>query len=295
MDNLDLNLDNYSLNDLLNLFGISNNLHEEELKQARRVALKTHPDKSNLDKSIFIFFSKAYNMLLGMYNFKNKTKKKVENVIYNSEDIDYVERNSTLLQKKLRGKSKDDFNSWFNKMFDKCSEDETTQGYGDWLKSNEDVMNIKAKNMNEFNEIFKKKKSDTRQLILKQDIHEKLYGSSNLATSMLDKSEDVEYSSGIFSKLKYEDLKKAHVETVVPVTEEDFHNKKQFANIDQYIRYREKNKAGVISLEESNSILSNRKNENESLSSQRAYNMLVQDQRTEKRNNLWWHNLKQLE
>ena len=70
-------------------------------------------------------------------------------------------------------------------------------------------------------------------------------------------------------------LKKAHVETVVPVTPEDFHNKKQFANIDQYIGYR-KNKTGVISLEESNSILSNRKNENESISSQRTYNMLVQ-------------------
>ena len=38
-------------------------------------------------------------------------------------------------------------------------------------------MSAKAKNMNQFNEIFKKKKSDTRQLILKQDIHEKLYGS----------------------------------------------------------------------------------------------------------------------
>ena len=163
------------------------------------------------------------------------------------------------------------------------------------VKIKQDVMNIKAKNMNQFNEIFKKKKRDTRELILKQDIHEKIYGSSNLASSMLDKSEDVEYSSGIFSKLKYEDLKKAHVETVVPVTEEDFHNKKQFSNVEQYIRYREKNKAGVISLEESNSILNNKKNENELLSSQRAYNMLIHDQKMEKRNNLWWHNLKQLE
>ena len=41
-----------------------------------------------------------------------------------------------------------------------------------------------------------------------------------------------EYSSGIFSKLNYEDLKKAHTQTVVPVTRSDFLNKQQFDSLD---------------------------------------------------------------
>ena len=35
------------------------------------------------------------------------------------------------------------------------------------------------------------------------------------------------YSSGLFSKLPYEDFKKAHTETVIPVTHQDFLNKEK--------------------------------------------------------------------
>ena len=44
----------------------------------------------------------------------------------------------------------------------------------------------------------------------------------------IDRTGGIEYSSDIFSKLQYEDLKKAHTETVVPVTREDFENKERF-------------------------------------------------------------------
>ena len=95
--------------------------------------------------------------------------------------------------------------------------------------------------MNEFDRIFRDKKKIGRELILRKGRTD-IYSSSGVNTSMLDKNEVVEYSSNIFSKLKYEDLKKAHVETVVPVTEEDFTNKKRFDNVEQYLRHREKNK-----------------------------------------------------
>ena len=46
--------------------------------------------------------------------------------------------------------------------------------------------------------------------------------SSNLSQNILPMDWDEEYSSDIFSKLRYEDLKKAHEESVVPVTDDDF-------------------------------------------------------------------------
>ena len=55
--NLDLDLDikNYSYEDLLNLFAIDS-LNETNIKSAYKTVLKTHPDKSDLDKNVFIFF-----------------------------------------------------------------------------------------------------------------------------------------------------------------------------------------------------------------------------------------------
>ena len=61
MDNIDLNIHNYDLNDLLNLFKIPFNFSEEHLKQAKKMVLKTHPDKSRLDKKYFLFYRISYS------------------------------------------------------------------------------------------------------------------------------------------------------------------------------------------------------------------------------------------
>ena len=75
---LDLELDNYSLEDLYHLFNIPNStLSEESLKSAKQIVLKMHPDKSRLDSKYFLFFSKAYKRLFGIYEFQNKSLKKI--------------------------------------------------------------------------------------------------------------------------------------------------------------------------------------------------------------------------
>ena len=67
MDSLDLDLDNYELPDLLNLFKLDYNFKTEDLKQAKRMVLMTHPDKSQLPKEYFLFFSKAYKIIYSIY------------------------------------------------------------------------------------------------------------------------------------------------------------------------------------------------------------------------------------
>jgi len=168
-------------------------------------------------------------------------------------------------------------------MFELSHEDKKTNGYGEWLKSERDLMTKKANNMSEFNEIFKQKKKESRELVINKDVCDMSYRGGNF----IDKTDaDYSYSSDIFSKLKYEDLKKAHVETVVPVTEEDFTNKKRFDNVEQYLRYREKTKGKVLNKIESKKILNNKENNNEKLGANRAYNMLMEDKKNEERKNL---------
>ena len=53
MENLDLNIHNYNLEDIANLFHIPTHFTKEDLKNAKKIVLKTHPDKTRLDKKYF--------------------------------------------------------------------------------------------------------------------------------------------------------------------------------------------------------------------------------------------------
>ena len=68
----DLDLSNYDLQDILNLFQIPENFTEADLKKAKRQVLKLHPDKSRIDSKYFLFYSKAYKVLYSIFEFNNK-------------------------------------------------------------------------------------------------------------------------------------------------------------------------------------------------------------------------------
>ena len=213
----------------------------------------------------------------------------MENIDYDGEDMEKEVGNKELLKMRMENLDKKDFNGWFNKLFEKSNGKAKSNGYGEWLKSSEGVSNIKVSNKTEFDELFKKKKQESRELVLKQEIQNRMYHNG----TMLDSNETV-YSSDIFSKLRYEDVKKAHMETVVPVTEKDFQNKKRFDNVEQYIRYRKSSQGDVPDLTYSKTQLNNIKNNNEALNTNRAYNLLLEDNEMKKKNKLWWKNLKLL-
>ena len=86
----DLDINNYDLNDILALFKIQANFDEDDLRAAKKIVLKTHPDKSGLASEYFLFYSKAYKVLFSIWEFKNKSKKdsKNANVIYNDDSSD---------------------------------------------------------------------------------------------------------------------------------------------------------------------------------------------------------------
>ena len=72
MDDFDLDIDNYGLEDILNLFHLDYKFDKASMKKAKGMALKTHPDKSGLSKDFFLFFMKAYKMLEAIYEYRCK-------------------------------------------------------------------------------------------------------------------------------------------------------------------------------------------------------------------------------
>ena len=55
---LDLDIDNYDYEDILNLFKLNHDFGENGLKNAKKIVLATHPAKSGLNKEVSITFDK---------------------------------------------------------------------------------------------------------------------------------------------------------------------------------------------------------------------------------------------
>ena len=100
------------------------------------------------------------------------------------------------------------------------------------------------------------------------------------------------YSSSMFSNLQYEDLKKAHSESVIPVTEEDY--KPTYNNLEQANIIRKSQNLTPLSEKEAKEHLNNNKKEENVINSHRAYKLIKQEEDIEKANKLWWSSLNRL-
>jgi len=291
MTSHDLELDNYNLSDLLNLFHLKYDFEEKDLKKAKQMVYKMHPDKSNIDNKYFIFFNEAYKTVEKVYYFKKKKHQNAHNVEYSYLN-DNVKKDEKLLAQRLKGKSVKDFNNWFNKMFDKVKikEDENNTGYEQWFRSDEDVTKESASSLNDFDRLFHNKKSACRELVVKKDLEEM----STQGGYSLNRNKPEHYSSGVFSKLAYEDLKKAHTETVVPVTQEDYYNKEKYENVQDIKSARGRQNVTPLTQEHSNVLLNKQRYSSEEIATNLAYDLLKQEEESKRINEQWWGNLKQL-
>jgi hypothetical protein len=164
----------------------------------------------------------------------------------------------------------------------------TENVYGNWMNSNEDIDNRKATKEN-MNSLFENKKKEIKSLVVKQDIQELR---NNQYCDLLNNKPE-SYSSDIFSKFPYEDLKKAHTETVVPVTYDDYMNIKKYKNVNE-LQMDRSLKIKPMSTEESNKYLDMNKESELRNDIERAYKLARQDENVKKINNNWWSKLKQL-
>jgi hypothetical protein len=252
---LDLDIRNYKLEDITTLFTIPLVFNESDLRKAKLAVLKTHPDKSQLPKEYFLFFSSAYKMLYQVFMFrtgKNRNSKESYKDVIDEEAVDKNEDSMKLCVDKVKQLSAAEFNKIFNEHYEKSKiQMEEDGGYEDWFRSQNDDDN--DANTNEItnaswdqriSHIDKKKQvlRDQLALVSKTDLEcVNIYGGSSTSGYALGQGMPAEHSSGLFSSLQYEDLKKAHTETVIPVTHEDYVNSKKFNNIHDLKVFRDSN------------------------------------------------------
>ena len=288
MENIDLDINNYDFEELKKLFNIENEFNNIGLKRAYRMVMMTHPDKCGLDKKYFLFFSKSFKLLKSIYDYTHKKErcaKETEYIIKQETDVN--------IKKILKKHDTKTFNEKFNKLFEKVKmeDDEQDTGYSEWFKSDENISNVKANNVRDMNNEIETLKSEQRALIVHNGIQDLAFNSGGYN---LIRDKPTEYSSDLFSKLPYEDLKKAHTETLVPVTQEDYNNRKHFKSINDLNIYRKQNEQ-ILSKEESIQIQKNNLQNEEQTNLRNAYRMVKQAEKIEECNKNWMANFKLLE
>jgi hypothetical protein len=342
MESLDLNIDNYNLPDILSLFNVPTLFNAEDLKRAKLAVLKTHPDKSQLPKEYFIFFTKAYRILHQIYTIRNPVTdehytQRVERTPrtsavpsgpkcvdkdtlrkpYTSVDggggtaasaalaaagskvVDYSrlmrgegyqpdaqdeysqathERMKRRLDEMMTGggvggtkgtnaAKVSEFNRWFNEKFEqyRLKDDELETGYEEWFRNGQSEANKEGDDGDNGGEggnwadkvaMLNQRKQELRNKYALVERKELEYaggggggggGGSSSSTYDLTRERPQEYSSGIFDSLKYEDLKKAHTETVIPVTEEDYYKTRRFNTVNELQTFRDQSRRDLYS------------------------------------------------
>jgi hypothetical protein len=278
---IDLDINNYELNDILNLFKIPVLFNDKHLREAKVVVLQMHPDKSRLPKEYFLFFTKAYKMLYEIYKVRFPDEKKYKEsgfsysavidrelnqnkskTAHNAEDREYYKTEEEAY-KKLQKMDSKDFNKWFNEKFEKfrMHDEEQDGGYEEWFRNKNKNDNNAGQNdddddmepyelgdtWSERNERIERKKKmlrDKMALIERNEVMtlDSVGCGGNGGYYGLGREAPQEYSSGLFSSLQYEDLKKAHTESVIPVTTEDFMNRKKYSSVNEMQMFRDMEK-----------------------------------------------------
>ena len=206
---MDLDINNYSFDELLTLFKIDGH-----------TVLKTHPDKSKLDAKYFLFYSSAYKRLYEAFEFNTRSNKYSDRDKQSDKRIN-VDVN---VDKKQDNNSKKDFHKWFNDKFDKEYIVEET-GYGDWLKTDDglytDYNNVSKTNMNA---AFETQKLKVQSIIVYSGVQDFL---STGGTSLTEQTEN-------FTDGSYTDIRQAYVESVIPVSQRDFDNAAKYKTEQEY-------------------------------------------------------------
>jgi len=282
--NLDINT--YSLEEMFGLFDLTYDLTEESMRAAKKKVLMIHPDKSKLSSEYFLFYKQAYEIILDIYKQKNRIQNApLSATVYNPEvtktkgignqQTETVHFNpqkcfasvTPTESKEIQGKK---FNDKFNELYETNMAKKTDPSKHDWFRqesAQDDFAgrNINSKNMGEAIEEIKVKQGLNQMSVYNgvREIRPMGFGTSYYEDA--DDSANTSYvECDIFSKLKFDDLRKVHRDqTVFAVSEKDFSKVTQYKNVDQYVNAREQNKGTAMSKELSNSVLEKQQREYE--------------------------------
>lgn len=232
--NLDIHM--YKFTEILDLFNLSYNFGIDDLKRAKLVLLKTHPDKSGLHSDYFLFYKKAFDIVVDY--FKNREKTSVDvpqiNPIYNSAlATDSDKSVQKQVSSTIRKMDKQEFSQKFNKLFEENMQKKNATK-NEWFSSETPEYDIPNQtSVSNLGNAIENIKQTTNAISLYRGVEDLVIKSTG--SSLYEDEDDQSYlTCDPFSKLKYDDLRKVHKDhTVFAVSERDFQNCKKFESQEE--------------------------------------------------------------
>lgn len=243
-----LDLSHYSFKEILDLFHLDYKITLEDLKRAKKKVLMTHPDKSNLPPEYFLFYKKAFDHVVEYYKNSEKQNQPIpEKCSYNATSlVANDEQVSKQVKTAIQNMNEEEFRTKFNTIFEKTMTRRTDPSKNEWFSSDsplyEEKDAITKANMREVFERVKEKQQATT--LAKYNGVSHLYTGQGMGTNFYEEIEedsDDYLSADIFSKLKFDDIRKVHKDqTVFAVSEKDYQQVPKYSSVDHFVRAREK-------------------------------------------------------
>ena len=254
-----LNIHLYSLKDLLGLFNLTYDITYEDLKRAKKIVLMTHPDKSKLDSKYFLFYKKAFDIIIRFHDNQNKQRQKVnpQTTIYSIND-DNESTTSKKVSSIINDMSKKEFQHTFNDLFEKNMSKKIDTTKNEWFQNDESIYKTKETvNASNMGQIFNTIKDKQSGLVRYKGVENLATNNSNTSSYYDDIEDDDSYVvSDPFSKLKFDDLRKVHKdETVFSVSERDFNKVTKYASVDHFMIARSNQSTTPMEKQEAEMIL----------------------------------------
>jgi hypothetical protein len=288
--NLDIRM--YSFQEILHLFDLpdANNITQEQMKRAKMVVLKTHPDKSRLPPDFFLFYSKAFKIIVDFYNNQQRTTQEVPKteIKYDKEADGFFENNPAVMNK-VSSIPNNKFNRVFNDLFEKNQMGKQIVNRNEWFSQEEgaggedgggvfsdtkesrgrtEYRNLKVSNVSEMNKTFEQIKEKQQGMVVYKGVRELPFSAGISSSNLYEEDESTEdggdayIETDPFSKLKFEDIKKVHKnETVFAVGEKDYDKVTKYQSVEQYNVARNMSDISLETEEENRRILEQRERE----------------------------------
>jgi hypothetical protein len=235
----------YKLNEILDLFGLSYDISIDDLKRAKKVVLMTHPDKSKLSPEYFLFYKKAFDIIVQFYENQTKQNRPVpkEEMKYQTMNPNgYDKSSSNKIRNTINEMPTTEFQSRFNQLFEENMSSKPDVSKNDWFTKDDNIYkvpeNVNSKNIGQVFQRFKEENSNT--ILAKYRGVECI--NANSGSGYYDEEDNDQYvACDVFSKLKFDDLRKVHKDqTIFAVSENDYEKVPQFSSVDHYVRERSK-------------------------------------------------------
>ena len=236
MANHNLDIQKYSFHEIMELFDLDiDKVTVDDLKRAKRKVVMIHPDKSKLPKEYFLFYKKAFDIVISMYGNMKKVSQKVETQEYFPE---MSESNTKQMKHTINSIPQETFQKTFNKMYETHVKKPIDTDRNNWFSQEESMYNHHVSNPNQMNSALEQVKQQQQSIIKYQGVVpiQSNYHSNSFYEDDSHNDEETEYmSSDVFSKLKYEDVRKVHRDqTVFNISESQYDNIPKYRNVQEY-------------------------------------------------------------